>query len=181
MSAQYFEFNQQRLRKDGVRLMRLAALGELALFVGLIATPWLLFQIQAPAMPSDDFLSFLRRAYLDDATAQPNLYGILKALLALAVLDRTRRLGTCLAGMDPFGRPTTINLRGLMWVMLVAILAMCFSVDVTHLAFKNTFEAQWDWSLTPFYVGVIVLLALSIVERIIRHANLLDAEVQEFV
>jgi hypothetical protein len=110
----------------------------------------------------------------------------LQALLALLVLDRTRRLGCALSETEPLNREAASHVRGLMWAMAAAILALCFSVELTHHAL-DTYQTEWswsptwNWSPTPLYLGVIVLLGLSIVERIIRHANLLDAEVQEFV
>ncbi len=181
MSAQHFEFNQQRLRKDGIRLARLAAFGEIMLVAAIIAIPLLLFAMASPLVPTDDFLSFMQKAYLTGPTAHPNLYEVLQALLALLVLDRTRRLGSALSETEPLGREAASHVRGLMWAMAAAILATCFSVELDYRALNSSFVAVWSWSLNPLYLGAIVLLGLLIVERIIRHANLLDAEVQEFV
>lgn len=187
MSAQHFEFNQQRLRKDGIRLARLAAFGEITLIVVILAIPLTLFAIGGPAVPTEDFLSFTLKAYITGPTAQPNLYEVLQMLLALLVLDRTRRLGYALSETEPLCQGAASHVRGLMWAMAAAILAMCFSVELTYHAFESDHISEWNWSptwswsATPLYLGVIVLLGLSIVERIIRHANLLDAEVQEFV
>lgn len=186
MSVQHLEFNQRRLRKDGVRLARLAAFGEIMLVVALVAIPLILFRIQQGLATSEQFLPFLRSAYLTGPISQSNLYGVVKALVAILVLDRTRRLGFALSRTEPLGPQVATHVRGLMWAMAVAVLAMCFSVELTHHPL-DTIQTEWSWSSTwrwsaaPVFLGAIVLLGLSIVERIIRHANLLDAEVQEFV
>lgn len=182
-----YAISQAQLRKDGVRLRHLAAIGQIFTVLGILGIPLILYAIQLPAAPTLGFWAFLGKILITDPTAMVNSYGLMKACVILAMLGRVRHLGDALSSKEPLGSDALRHLKWLSYAIALLIAMMCFSVEIKpdsmmpSVNIATQWKTQWSMSMTPLYLGAIVLLGLSIVRRIVIQAIALKAETQEFV
>lgn len=183
MSDAPYAISQAQLRKDGVRLRHLAAIGQIFTVLGILGIPLILYAIQLPAAPALGFWAFLGKILITDPTAMVNSYGLMKACVILAMLGRVKHLGDALSNEEPLGSDALRHLKWLSYAIALLTALMCFSVDIKPDSMMQpiNFATQWNVSMTPLYLGAIVLLGLSIVRRIVIQAIALKAETQEFV
>ncbi len=177
--------SQTQLKRDGLRLKRLAALGQSFLVLGMLATPFILYAIQLSNTAGSirSFPLFIEQIYLSGPMALVNLYGLIKSCVILVALDYTRRLGRTLSGTDPLGNDTLRHLRWLGYTLAVLVLLLCFSVEtfpVTALQ-NGDFKTKWTVSSSPLYLGAMVWLGLSIVRRVVAQAVAFKAESEAFI
>ena len=187
MSDAPYAISQTQLRKDGIRLRHLAAIGQIFTVLGILGIPLILYAIQLPAASTPGFWAFLKKILITDPTAMVNSYGLMKACVILAMLGRVKHLGDALSSNEPLGSDTLRHLKWLGYAIALLIALMCFSVEIKpvsmmpSLNITTQWKTQWNVSMTPLYLGAIVLLGLSIVRRIVSQAVALKAETQEFV
>jgi len=174
-----YAINQTELRKNGVRLGRLALIGELAVVVGIVAAPLVLYAIAHPAEPELGFPAFFMQLLMTGPSALANLYGVVQGVALFATLDRTRQLGRALSSDNPLARETVHNLKWLGYSMALLAITMCIGVDVvpTSTGFKQEPVVRFS----PLYFGAMALIGLSIARRVIGEAIALRAEAQEFI
>ena len=178
-----YAISQAQLRKDGVRLRHLAAIGQIFTVLGIVGIPLILYAIQLPAAPTLGFWAFLGEILITDPTAMVNRYGLMKAGVILVMLTSVKQLGDTLSSSEPLGSDTLRHLKWLGYGIALLIAMMCFSVEIKPDSMMQpvNFTTRWGVSVTPLYLGAIVLLGLSIVRRIVSQAIALKAETQEFV
>lgn len=185
MKSLNLSINPSQLNRDGVRLRRLATLGQFLLLLGMLASPFLLFAmaIPNPMESRGQFPNFIAKTYLHGPTAVLNLYALIKSCMILLALDQTRRLGRTLSGRAPLGSDTLGHLRWLSYTLVVLILMLCFSVEIVPVADMQpgNFETKWTISSSPLYLGAMVWLGLSIVRGIVHQSVELKAESDAFI
>lgn len=177
--------NPSQLNRDGIRLRRLATLGQFLLLLGMLVSPFLLFAIAMPSPMESigQFPNFIAKTYLHGPTAVPNLYALIKSCMILLALDQTRRLGRTLSARVPLGSDTLGPLRWLSYTLVILMFMLCFNVEIVPAADMQpaNFETQWTVSSSPLYVGAMVWLGLSIVRGIVRQSVELKAESDAFI
>lgn len=183
MSDPPYAISQAQLRKDGIRLRHLAAIGQIFTVLGILGIPLILYAIQLPAAPTLGFWAFLRKILITDPTAMVNSYALMKSCVILVMLGRVKHLGDALSSNEPLASDTLRHLKWLGYAIALLIAMMCFSIEIKpdSMIQPVNFTIQWSVSMTPLYLGAIVLLGLSIVRRIVSQAVALKAETQEFV
>ena len=179
MSDALFAINQARLRADGVRLKRLAAIGQVVLVLTLLGMPVALYSIAQPVAADVGFWTFLRDLLITGPAALVNAYALIKGLVIFAALDRTRLLGHSLSSENPLGRDTLSHLKSLGYAMCLLALVTCISIEPAHSLGEPRFKVAI--SLVPIYFGVMVVTGLTIARRIVSEAVTWKAETQEFI
>ena len=183
MSEAPYAIGQAQLRKDGVRLRHLAAVGQISTVLGILGIPLILYAIQLPAAPTLGFWAFVGKLLITDPTAMVNCYGLVQACVLLVVLSSVKQLGDALSSNEPLGSDALRHLKWLGYGIALLIAMMCFNFEIKPDSMMQpvNFTTRWSVSMTPLYLGAIVLLGLSIVRRIVSQAIALKAESQEFV
>lgn len=183
MSDAPYAISQAQLRKDGVRLRHLAAIGQIFTVLGILGTPLILYAIQLPAAPTLGFWAFLKKILITDPTAMVNSYGLMKACVILLMLNRVKHLGDALSSNEPLAGDTLRHLKWLGYAIALLVAMLCFNIEIKPDSMMQPvhFTTEWNMSMTPLYLGAIVLLGLSIVRRIVGQAIALKAETQAFV
>ena len=179
MGDELYAINQARLRADGVRLKRLAAIGQVVLVVSLIAIPLALYAIARPAVPDVGFWTFLKDLLITGPAALVNAYALIQGVVIFVALGRTRLLGHSLSVDDPLGRGTLKHLKSLSYAMCVVALVTCMSIESVPAVGEPKFKIAI--SFVPLYFGVMVVTGLTIARRIVSEAVTWKAETQEFI
>jgi hypothetical protein len=190
MSSALYTINQAQLRRDGRRLKRLAATGQIMLLVVLLAIPLILYAIAHPAMPGVGFGTFFKQLLITGPYALVNLYELIKGIALFVALDRTRCLGHALTSKNPLGSDTLDQLRWLGYSLCAFTLVLCvtiervpstmISVDMASSALIEP-KLKIGASITPIYFGAMALIGLSIARRVVSEAVSLKTETQEFI
>ena len=179
------------IRRGGRQLGRLALIGQLLLLAALVLAPVTLYLMQLPATPGMGFLAFMKQPATSPILGPVNLHELMRALVMLAALECMRRLGKALASGQIEG-PAVVSMLGwLKWLVLLFALLCSISMEIVPdgqaalcrpiEACPPPFKLEWNLTITPLYIGVLLTVALSIAQRMIERIRLLKTENEGFV
>lgn len=189
MSDLRYVINQAQLRRDGVRLRRLAAAGQVVLIIAFLGIPLILYSIAHPVAPDVSFRVFATELLITGPFAPVNVFELIQGIAIFISLGRTRNLGRALSSDNPLGVDTLNQLKWLGYSLCALALVLCISIDAlpglptSDDTVPTWLEAEYKAgvSVTPLYFGAMALTGLSIARRIVSEAVTLKTETQEFI
>jgi hypothetical protein len=172
------------IRRSGVQLRRLALLGQLVVFAAILFAPVVLYQIRHAADPGLGFLAFLKESIALPGIGPANLYQLARALALLAALECVRRFGKTLAHGQLDGKSIAPMLDWLKWLVLLLALLCGIGIEFAptdSAACRSCLRLDWDFSIVPLYIGLLLAVGLSIFRKVIERMRLLQTENEGFV
>lgn len=176
------------IRRSGKHLQRLALAGQCLMVAAMVFALIVLYRIRHAATPGLGFPAFLIESVALPAIGPANLYQLAKALALLAALECLRRLGTTLARGELDGKSVVPILGWLKWLVLLLALLFGIGIDFAPTGVAApcrgcppALRLDWHFSFAPLYIGLLLVVAVSIAQRGIEHMRLLKAENEGFV